>query len=120
MNMKKLFFILTVAALVSCGSGKKEPDPKFRKQAEEMVRLRMEEMKAEEVNRFLEGTNKNKNVSLSIKDSILTVKIISEKGKDYRSLCEFYSDLAYRSGVTVLATQLRDSLTNKLLSEVRE
>lgn len=117
--MKKLFFIVAAAVLVSCSGGRKEPDPKFRQQAEEMARQKMEELKAEEVSRFLESTNRNENVSLSIKDSVLTVKIISEKGKDYGSLCEFYHDLAFRSGVMVLSTQLRDSLTDKLITEVR-
>lgn len=119
MDMKKLLFIASAALLVSCGGGKKEPDPKFRQQAEEMARQKMEELKAEDVSRFLNSTNRNGNVSLSIKDSVLVVKVISEKGKDYSSLCEFYSDLAYRSGVRVLSTQLRDSLTNELLSEVK-
>jgi hypothetical protein len=117
--MKKLLFIASAALLVSCGGGKKEPDPKFRQQAEEMARQKMEELKAEDVSRFLNSTNRNENISLSIKDSVLVVKFISEKGKDYSDLCEFYSDLAYRSGVSVLATQLRDSITDELIMEVR-
>ena len=44
--MKKLLFITSAALLVSCGGGKKEPDPKFRQQAEEMARQKMEELKA--------------------------------------------------------------------------
>lgn len=118
--MKKLI-ILSIASLVlvSCGGKKKEPNPKFRQQAEEMARQKMEELKAEEINNFLKGTNKNKNVSLSINGSVLTVKIISEKGNDYGSLCEFYHDLANRCGIAISCTQLRDSLTNKLLSETK-
>jgi len=115
-----MFFIAAASvALMSCGGGKKEPDPKFYNEAVEMARQKMEEIKAEDVALFLEGTNKNENVSLSIKDSILIVKIISEEGKDYGAFCEFYHDLAYRNGVRVLATQLRDSLTDKLITEVR-
>ena len=119
--MKKLLFVLVSLAIVSCGEKKKkEPDPKFYQQATEMANQKREELKMQDKWRFLAGTNRNENVSVSISDSILVVKIISKKGEDYSGLCEFYHDLAIRSGVSVLGTQLRDSTTNKLLSEIKQ
>ena len=114
--MKKLLIVLVVA-LTICGCGKKkEVDPELHKQAMEIAEYKFSKYKKENLERFLNGTNKNENVSLSMKDSILTVKIISKPDVDYSEFVEFYHDLARRSDVFFTGTELRDSLTGKVLA----
>lgn len=114
--MKKLLFYVLILAFASCGNKKKDIDPELYEQGVAIAKHRIQKYNEEDVNTFLQGTNKNENVSLSIQDSILIVKIISKKGSDYTQIADFYHNLAHRSSVHVLGTQIRDSLTNKVLA----
>lgn len=114
--MKKLSFILLSAFLLFCCKGKKEIDPNLYEEGREVAKDRINRIYEENAQEFLMGTNKNENVSTSIKDTILIVKIIGREGANYNSLVEFYHDLALKNSVRITGTQLQDSITGEILA----
>ena len=111
--------IMLLATLTLFGCGKKKENVEnsdFYKEGKEMLEFRIAQQKKKDLNSFLRGTNMNENVSLSMKDSILTVKIISQADADYSELVDFYHSLAKRSHVWFTGTEIRDSITNKVLA----
>ena len=114
--MKKILILLFFAVTLCGCNKKKEVDPELYKEAVETAKYRTEQIKKDNLERFLNGSNKNENVSLSMKDSIITVKIISKPDQDYSEFIEFYHDLAKRCGVYFTGTELIDSLTGEILA----